>query len=396
VTPRFLAQSVCLDVGADRPLPSEFLLFRLGENASTKGSVWFDEVSALRVLADADTYANEYAIDLDHRMVKPRMVDLSNSDSDAMGWHRLAVRNGDLWAVSVSWTDEGARRLRSRSQRYTSPAFYTETLDDGRDLVVQYTNCAICARPATHGIMPLVATADTHALGLDRRTDAAYAPSSMSKDREALTAALASLDAGDATAAQSTIRAALEVPEDAPASEAAEAPADDAPPAEPEDEEYTRAVGELLTLTGAADLPGALRLLNARVCAATGTPDLRAASAFMSTVLRERSERETAEVRALVTELVSLRAETAATAFANGAPVARLLSEGLAGLRTRVAALRVAAPKAAEITPPPSNEFADLTPVELAQAEKITNPEARTRFIAVRRAKAEARTASQK
>lgn len=389
VRAQYLRQlATAVDAGADpATLPTEFQLFWPGENTSTKGSVWFDEVSALRVMADADTYRNEYPIDLEHRMVSPRIVDANNTDTDAMAWHRIEVREGpSLWAVRVSWTPEGERRLRARSQRYTSPAFYVETdPETGRDRVVKYTNCALCARPATNDIPPLVATVRTD---LDTRTHSGYAPASMSKDRVAMAAALASLDAGNAVEAQSTLRAAVAEPEeDAPAAAEGDAPAADEPPPEPTDEEYVRARSDLITLAGngVSDLPAALRALSARVRTVTGAADLPAAATFMSSVLAERSARETAELRALVTELVSLKAETPATAWANNAPVARLLAEGLPALRTRVAALRSASPAAAGVTPPPAPEADELTPVERSQADKIPAGPKRDAFVALRK-----------
>lgn len=343
-------------------------------------------------MGDADTYANDYPIDLEHRMVSGRLIDPTNSDTDAMAWHRLEVRKEagglGLWAVRVSWTPEGARRLRARSQRYTSPAFYTETdPETGRERVVEYINCALCARPATHEIPPLVASARTH---LDTRTHPCDASVRMaSKDRVAMAAALASLDAGDAVGAQSALRAAVAAPEDE-----AQAPADGDPPAEPEDEEYTRARAELFALAGdgVSDVPSALRVLSKRAREATGAADLGAAAGFMSTVLRERSEREATELRALVTELVSLKAETPATAWANGAPVARLLSEGLPSLRTRVAALRkLSSATATDPLQPPASlaglGVESLQDFERADADNIKDPVKRERFIATRIAK---------
>ncbi len=374
-----------LDGAVGEDLPAEFQLFWPGENPSTKGSVWFDEVSALRVMGDADTYGNEYPIDLEHRMVSPRLVDPNDSDTDAMAWHRLEVRpeagGPGLWAVRVSWTPEGERRLRARSQRYTSPAFYVEPdPDTGRDRVVRYINCALCARPATHEIPPLVATAQTY---LDLRTHPCDAPASMSKDRTAMAAALASLDAGNASEAQSALRAALDEPEED------EAPAEGEPPPEPEDEEYAAARADVIALAGdgVSDFPGALRVLRKRALAVSGASDLRAASTFMSEVLAERTARETAELRALVMELVSLKAETPATAWANGAPVPRLASEGLVALRSRVAALRVAAPSAPLQPPATGASEDDLTDFERRDAAKIPNLEARARFVASRLAR---------
>lgn len=372
---RYLAQPI--DVAA---LPKEFCLFRAGENASTKGSVWFDERSALLVMADAETYANDFAIDLEHRMVAPRLVDASDSDTDAMGWHRLAVRNGELWAVNVTWSSEGNRRLRSRLQRYTSPAFMTERdPDTGQDRVVRYINCALCSRPATHEIAPLVASQGT----LDIRTPVAYAPAGMSKDRESMRAALAALDAGDATTAQSALRAALESPEEeTPADE--DEDDDDEAPAEPTDEEYTRARDGVIALAGdgVTDVYGALRTLSVRAFAATGAVDIAAAAQFVSGVIAERTQRQADERRALITELVTMKAETPATAWSGNAPVPRLADEPLDALRTRVTALRAARP--AEVTPPVAGGLDALQDFERRDAAKIKDPEARSRFVASR------------
>lgn len=370
-------------------LPSEFPLFRRGDNPSTKGSVLFDEQAALRVMGKAETYANDFAIDLEHRMVSPRLIDPNDSDTDAMGWHRLEVRDGDLWAVRASWTTEGERRLRSRLQRYISPAFYVEAdPETGAERVVEYINCALCSRPATHEMPPLVASAEADALSIDVRTQSRYGAICMSKDRQAMAAALASLDAGDSVAAQSALRAAMAEPdEEAPKSEEGE------PPAEPEDEEYTRARDGVIALAGegVADLASALRVLSKRAQALTGAADVAGAAAFVSEVLRERSEREAAEIRSLVTNLVELGAETPATAFSAGTPVPRLLSEGLPALRARVTALRAARPALGDVRPPAVAETEGLSEVERARAEKIKDPEQRARFIAVRRARAEQR-----
>lgn len=104
----------------------------------------------------------------------------------------------------------------------------------------------------------------------------------------------------------------------------------------------------------------------------------------------DKAARETAERRSLITELVALGAETPATAFANGAPVARLASEPLADLRTRVSALRSSKPAAAAPKPPLSGAgFGEeaLEDFERRDAAKIADPEARAQFIAGRLAR---------
>jgi hypothetical protein len=73
----------------------------------------------------------------------------------------------------------------------------------------------------------------------------------------------------------------------------------------------------------------------------------------------------------------------------NNAPVARLASEGLPGLRSRVAALRTVKGATAAVTPPAAsaNPEDGLTDFERRDADKIKNPEARSRFVASRLAR---------
>jgi hypothetical protein len=102
-------------------------------------------------------------------------------------------------------------------------------------------------------------------------------------------------------------------------------------------------------------------------------------------LVAERDARATAERKALVGELVALRAETPGTAYgANGALVTRLASEPIADLRTRVAALKAQTPAAtpAAHTPPPVGATPDdgLTEAERARAEKM-EPAQRVRFV---------------
>jgi ClpP class serine protease len=106
----------------------------------------------------------------------------------------------------------------------------------------------------------------------------------------------------------------------------------------------------------------------------------------------ERDARASADRRGLVTELVALGAETPATAWRDGAPVARLAAEDLDDLRARVSALRSAkGPAAAAAVSPPASGAGTgeeaLTDFERADAAKIKDPTARARFVAGRLAR---------
>ncbi|MFA5706319.1 MAG: hypothetical protein WDA41_08195, partial [Candidatus Neomarinimicrobiota bacterium] len=115
--------------------------------------------------------------------------------------------------------------------------------------------------------------------------------------------------------------------------------------------------------------------------------ELRALRARLDVLEGERAEAESAERRLLVGDLVRLGAETPATAWrgdpAQRAPVARLLCEPIAELRSRVATLRTA--RSAPVAPPAARAVT-LTAAEEAQAAKLS-PEARKRFVALRLAR---------
>ncbi len=132
-------------------LPSEFLVFRKGPNPSSKGTAIFDDAAARSVLAKYRAQNTDLIVDLEHESLGPAV----RADSrDARGWFKLELRAGALYAVGVKWTEDGARRLRTKSQRYTSPAFYQ---DPETFRILELVNIGLVAMPATFGAQPLVA-----------------------------------------------------------------------------------------------------------------------------------------------------------------------------------------------------------------------------------------------
>lgn len=140
--------TLAIDTGAAPP--SSFRIFRRGSNSTRKGAVLFDDAAARAVMADYRTHGTDIAIDLEHLSLDP---DARHHDPDARGWCRLEVRGGELWAVDVRWTADGAERLRARRQRYISPAFQRGS--DGRPRSLH--NIAITSTPATDEAPALVA-----------------------------------------------------------------------------------------------------------------------------------------------------------------------------------------------------------------------------------------------
>jgi hypothetical protein len=139
----------------DGELPAEFRIFARGENQTTKGTFVFDERAAADVMAAFAEHmkagAQGLMIDLEHLSLDSES---RNFDPDARGWARLELRGGELWATQVKWTDDGARRLTEKTQRFISPAF---ARDPETRRITKVINVAITALPATDQLTPLIA-----------------------------------------------------------------------------------------------------------------------------------------------------------------------------------------------------------------------------------------------
>lgn len=386
----FLSQLA--DVSADpaTPLPTEFVIFNAGENPSAKGSVMFDERAAELVMAEAERWGNEYIVDLEHYSMRPRRVDPDNTDADARGWFRPAMRAGALWATGVTWTPDGESRLRQRRQRYTSPAFYTREEDPtGMPRVTSLINVGLVAQPANNQMAALVASAGSDGWGLDTPTDPEYGRPGMSTPAATTPqtpAAPVETTPAPALTAEEIAAAKVKADENAAADAAlaavkAKADADKA--------EADAVNARLIAASGVPDLSQALVILHRRLLSASGAADLAGAVALFSTALVEVRAARAAELRSLVTDLIALGAETPATAWSNNAPAARLAAEPLDTLRARVLALRAARPTGTEVRPPTAPQDSDLSDADRKQLESnpaLKGPEARARFITKRQA----------
>jgi phage I-like protein len=137
----------------DEP-PSEFRIFASGINPSRKGPAVFDARAAADVMQAYRAHGADIMLDLEHLSLND---EAPNFDPDARGWCKLELRGGELWAVDVRWTVDGAARIRAKKQRYISPAFY---VDPKSRRVVEIKNVALTALPATDSLTPLVAARD--------------------------------------------------------------------------------------------------------------------------------------------------------------------------------------------------------------------------------------------
>lgn len=140
------------DQPVDQPRvpPTEFRIFRAGKNSTTKGEFLFDSQAAAMVMAAYERHGVDLMIDWDHHA----LLTGQGVKAPAAGWFGLEVRNGDLMAVNVKWSDEGAEDLKSGAYRYFSPLF---DFDPGTGRVACLINLALTGTPAMDDIAPLVA-----------------------------------------------------------------------------------------------------------------------------------------------------------------------------------------------------------------------------------------------
>ena len=307
-------------VGED--LPSEFRIFRAGWNDTEKGSVLFDAEAANSVMASAAKWGVDFMIDLEHQAVTSATPPEPTA-RDARGWFRVELRAGELWAVNVKWTEDGAARLLSKRQRYISPAF---SYDPETSRVLSLLNVAIVAMPATHEAQPLMAASIGECM-----------------DPELLKQAMDALIAGDAekcmeilkgiitSAAGGEEAAEAEAP---PADPAAEMSAEAPPPADEKKEEVAAASARLLRLTNRTTFGGALDEVE------TWRQSHMKLEAREAELAKEKAALELGKRKENAATLTKLGAETPhTTGLAKGKLCKRLLDEPLDEQNERIAAL---------------------------------------------------------
>ncbi len=315
-------------VGADPP--GEFRVFSSGMVDTSHGSFLFDEQALRSVLDDYEAHGVDVMLDLEHLSLD---TESRSFDPDARGWAKLEARNGELWAVGVTWTPDGATRLREKRQRYVSPTF---EVDRETRRVLRLVNIAITALPATHGIAPLVAATGRDGMeDLKKIADALGCEATL----EAVVAAVGALNRKIAEAAGS-------VPPTAPETPSTEATAEGtAPPGaeEDEDEKPVDAVAtrrKLLVLT--AGRTGAEALATVE----TWRKAFVQLSADRAQLAADRAKLDAAERHELVATMVKLGAEDPAGAWADleaeapSKPAEPWASMPLASLRARVERIR--------------------------------------------------------
>ena len=120
-----IGQTQAIEVNA---IAREFRIFRYGANPTLDPAVSyiFDDASIASVFAGRARWGQPTVqIDLEHKSVLCKETN-PNWDPESRGNCQLAIRNKELWAVAVTWTADGAARIKDGRNRYISPTMYYE------------------------------------------------------------------------------------------------------------------------------------------------------------------------------------------------------------------------------------------------------------------------------
>jgi phage I-like protein len=144
--------------------PTEFRIFAKGTfrslNEDTgRADYQFTDASAKSVIAKAVKKGTDFFIDYEHQSVN------TQGRAPAAAYFKLALRNGELWAVDIEWTATGAADLTSGTDangkrtpphyRYFSPVF---TYDTKTGIISELINLALTNMPATRDMQPIAAS----------------------------------------------------------------------------------------------------------------------------------------------------------------------------------------------------------------------------------------------
>lgn len=144
-----------LSLGEDRTVPTEFRIFAAGANPSDKGTFVFDGAAAKAVMDAYAAKAVPLTMDYEHMALSDPPVPAPAAASE---W-TPEVRNGELWATGIKWTDKARAMLAAGEYRLFSPAFFH---DPKTMRVLRIINVALTNTPALNGIAPLVAASTDH------------------------------------------------------------------------------------------------------------------------------------------------------------------------------------------------------------------------------------------
>ncbi len=140
--------------GADGVPPTEFRLFKFGENETTKGKFVLDASGVADLLAERAKRAVDVAVDYEHQTYQSAS---NGQPAPAAGWIDIEARADGLWAKNARWTPRATKMFRDGEYKYFSPTFKV----DAKGRIVRLMVPALTNDPASHGIDALIAASDS-------------------------------------------------------------------------------------------------------------------------------------------------------------------------------------------------------------------------------------------
>lgn len=138
-------------LSGDGNVPSELRLFHAGLNEYSDGDkILFDDVAAESVMTRVAARTIDFMADYEHQsLIKPPI----EAPASAKKW-TPELRNGDLMATDIKWTDRAKSMIAAGEYRYYSIA---AKVDPKTSRAVEVINFALTNNPAAIGIAPLKA-----------------------------------------------------------------------------------------------------------------------------------------------------------------------------------------------------------------------------------------------
>lgn len=132
----------CLNIISDKSPPSEFLLFKFGENPTyhiggQEETIHFSEMDAYRFLAN--NHNKKVMIDYDHGSLMEYSPNPAET-SKAAGFGVLRLKDDGLYLCDIEWTAPAAEKLKNGEFLYVSPAYETKDGEMERFINVALTN----------------------------------------------------------------------------------------------------------------------------------------------------------------------------------------------------------------------------------------------------------------
>lgn len=141
-------------VGSAAAVPSEFCLLRAGWNDYVGDRLLFDEQAAASVMERYAARGLQLTADYEHQsLAQPPVI----APASAKKWIP-EMRNGELWATQIAWTERARAMIAAGEYRYFSIAC---KVDPESARVMELINFALTNLPAADGIAPLMAARAT-------------------------------------------------------------------------------------------------------------------------------------------------------------------------------------------------------------------------------------------